>query len=170
MPSASESRVIGAPAGELWEVVCDPHHLSRWWPRVERVEAVDGAFFTEVLRGSSGQIVRADFEVRQRDDREMRLLFAQHVAGTPFARVLAASEIEVRVQPRMGMNQSASTEVTLTISQKLHGWLAGASAGPPGGGFPMLNGLFAHLGSPMVRRAAAKTVKEALDGLERIST
>ncbi len=169
MPSASETRVIHAPAGELWEVVCDPHHLARWWPRVERVEAVDGAFFTEVLRSSSGHAVRADFEVTQRDESEMRLVWAQQVAGTPFARVLAASEIELRVQPRMGMNESASTEVTLTISQKLHGWFVGTSARSPGS-LPMLNGLFARLGSPMVRKAAARTVKEALDGLERIST
>jgi hypothetical protein len=32
----------------------------------------------------------------------------------------------------------------------------------------MLNGLFARLGAPLMRRAAVKTVKEALDGLQQL--
>ena len=34
MPTARRSRTIAAPAEELWEVIGDPHHLPRWWPRV----------------------------------------------------------------------------------------------------------------------------------------
>ncbi len=168
MPTASETRVLQAPAGVLWELICDPHHLPRWWPRVERVEGVQGALFTEVLRSGSGQRVRADFEIVKRDEREMRMVFEQQVAGTPFARVLSASVTEVHVQPRMGMNDSAATEVSITLAQTPHGWFGGASANQPAG-FPMLNGLFARLGSPMMRKAAINTVKEALDGLDRIS-
>jgi uncharacterized protein YndB with AHSA1/START domain len=169
MPTASETRVLQAPAGVLWDLVCDPHHLPRWWPRVERVEGVEDALFTEVLRSGSGQRVRADFEITQRDPSQMRMIFEQQIAGTPFARVLAASVTEVHVQPRMGMNDSASTEVTITLAQTPHRWLAGSSANQPAG-FPMLNGLFARLGGPMMRRAAIKTVKDALDGLDRISS
>jgi uncharacterized protein YndB with AHSA1/START domain len=168
MPTAGETRVLRAPAGVLWELICDPHHLPRWWPRVERVEGVEGALFTEVLRSGSGQRVRADFEITKRDESEMRMVFEQQVAGTPFARVLAASVTEVHVQPRMGMNDSASTEVSITLAQTPPGWFAGSSTNQPAG-FPMLNGLFARLGSPMMRKAAIKTVKEALDGLDRIS-
>ncbi|MGA8355403.1 MAG: SRPBCC family protein [Solirubrobacteraceae bacterium] len=167
MPRASHTRVLGIPAGELWETVRDPYHLARWWPRVERVEGVDGEFFTEVLRSSSGKLVRADFEIVELDEREMRVRWAQQIAGTPFERVLASSETELKVSPRMGMNESASTEVTITLSQTPHGWFAGTSASPQRGS-PMLNGLFARLGAPLVRRAAAKTVKEALDGLQQL--
>ena len=42
MPSTRRSRTIAAPLQLLWEVVEDPHHLPRWWPRVERIEDVDG--------------------------------------------------------------------------------------------------------------------------------
>ena len=168
MPRASQTRVLGMPAGELWEMVRDPYHLARWWPRVERVEGVEGTFFTEVLRSASGKLVRADFEVVETDDREMRVRWAQQIAGTPFERVLAASETELTVRPRMGMNESASTEVTITLSQTPHGWFTATAAGPPRGS-PMLNGLFARLGAPLMKRAAAKTVKEALDGLQRLS-
>lgn len=168
MPRASHTRVMGIPAGELWQTVRDPYHLPRWWPRVERVEGVHGAFFTEVLRSSSGKLLRADFEVRELDEREMRIVWAQQIAGTPFERVLAASETQLTVRPRMGMSESASTEVTITLSQTPHGWFAGTPAAPPAG-LPMLNGLFARLGTPLMSRAAARTVKEALDGLQRIS-
>lgn len=167
MPRASQTRVLEMPAGELWATVRDPYHLARWWPRVERVEGVDGELFTEVLRSSSGKLVRADFEIVEMDEWAMTVRWAQQIAGTPFERVLSASETELTVRPRMGMNESASTEVTITLSQTPHGWLAGTSASPPGG-LPMLNGLFARLGAPLMRRAAAKTVKEALDGLQRL--
>ncbi|MGH2855564.1 MAG: SRPBCC family protein, partial [Solirubrobacteraceae bacterium] len=40
MPTTQRTRTIAAPAGEVWELVSDPHHLPRWWPRVARVEGV----------------------------------------------------------------------------------------------------------------------------------
>ncbi len=40
MPTAQRSRTIAASPQELWDVVGDPHHLPRWWPRVSRVESV----------------------------------------------------------------------------------------------------------------------------------
>ncbi len=42
VPSARRSRTIAARAEQLWELIGDPHHLPRWWPRVERVEDVEG--------------------------------------------------------------------------------------------------------------------------------
>lgn len=171
MPTASDTRLISAPAGQLWELVSDPHHLPRWWPRVERVEGVEDSSFTQVLRSNSGKVLRADFNVSARDDRQMRLVWSQQVEGTPFARVLASSEIEVKVAPRMGMNQSAATDVTITLVQTLPGWFAGppATAGARTSGGGIFSSSFARLGSPLIRMAASKTVKEALDGLQRIA-
>jgi len=40
MPRVSRTRVIQAPRADVWNVVCDPHHLPRWWPRALRVEDV----------------------------------------------------------------------------------------------------------------------------------
>jgi uncharacterized protein YndB with AHSA1/START domain len=168
MPTSSDTRLLPVVPQPLWELVSDPHHLPRWWPRVERVEGVGDAAFTEVLRSERGRLVRADFEVVERDDVGMRLIWAQQVEGTPFARVLAASEIEVRVQPRTGSDENAGSDVTITLTQTPHAWLPAANTGPAGA-FALLDGLFARVGGPMVRKAAEKTVRGALDGLERIA-
>ena len=144
MPTARASRMIAAPAQELWDLVRDPHHLPRWWPRVTRVEDVDAAGFTEVMTTAKGKVVRADFTIVRADKRERTLTWSQNVQGTPFARVLSAAETEVRLQPAQ-----AATEVTIEMRQTL-------------------TGFFPRFGGFMVRRAATATIEEALDGLERI--
>ena len=70
MPTIRRTRVIAAAPERVWATVADPHHLPRWWPRVARVEGVDGRHFTEVLRTDRGKAVRADFTVivPDRDD------------------------------------------------------------------------------------------------------
>ena len=162
MPTARGSRTIAASAEELWEVIRDPHHLPRWWPRVKRVEDVDGDAFTEVMATAKGKLVRADFRVVLLAEDARRLTWEQRVQGTPFAHVLKAAETEVLLTPvsagatypsetedredRVG----SATEVTIELRQTL-------------------NGFSARFGGFMVRRAAAATIEGALDGLERIS-
>jgi carbon monoxide dehydrogenase subunit G len=138
-------RTIGASTQELWEVVRDPHHLPRWWPRVARVEAVRDDAFTEVLRTDKGKSVRADFTLLALDETQRRLAWAQQLKDSPFARLLSAAETEVRLTPA-----GEATNVELELRQQL-------------------TGIFPRLGSYLVRRAAAATLEEALDGLERIS-
>ena len=148
MPTARRSRTIPAPAGELWETIRDPHHLPRWWPRVNRVEDVTETEFTEVLITGAGKYVRADFALAVCDERERRLCWQQRLEGSPFARLLKTAETEVQLKDVAGGLQEA-TEVTIELRQTL-------------------NGFFSRFGAYMVRRAATKTVEEALDGLERI--
>ncbi len=143
MPTTRRTRTVAAPAGEVWELINDPHHLPRWWPRVARVEAVERDAFTEVLASPRGRLVRADFQVRA-DERALVLRWAQQIEGTPFARVLSAAETELRLQPN-----GTATDVTIELRQAL-------------------KGIFPHLGASRVRRAARATLEEALDGLERI--
>ena len=88
MPTARRSRIIAAPAEQLWEVIGDPHHLPRWWPRVTRVEDVEGNAFTEVMRTAKGKFVRADFQLVEADERSRSLKWEQRLAGTPFGRLL----------------------------------------------------------------------------------
>jgi uncharacterized protein YndB with AHSA1/START domain len=170
MPNASRSRTIAAPAEDLWEVICDPHHLPRWWPRVTRVEDVEDGAFTEVMRTRKGKLVRADFNVIVCDDAERSLTWAQRVEGTPFARVLKSAETEVRLSsvdastlaPGHGAASEATggaTEVTIELRQTM----AGRSRGTG-----LFMGLSSRLGGRLVRRAAQATIEEALDGLERI--
>lgn len=144
MPTARRTRTIAAPLDQIWELICDPHHLPRWWPRVSRVEDVEEGAFTEVMLTRKGKLVRADF-LMQRREHDRVMTWTQRILGTPFARVLQSSETEVRLAPA-----AASTEVTIELRQTL-------------------TGLFPRLGGLMVRRAATATIDEALDGLERIS-
>jgi uncharacterized protein YndB with AHSA1/START domain len=145
MPTARRNRTIAAPVDELWELVSDPHHLPRWWPRVTRVEGVEEDLFTEVMKTSRGRVVRADFRTTVADRAAGRVCWEQQVAGTPFARVLSAAITEIGLQPC-----DARTEVTIELRQTL-------------------SGLFPRLGALMVRRAGERTIDGALDGLEQVS-
>jgi carbon monoxide dehydrogenase subunit G len=140
MPTTRRTRRLTAGPDEVWRVVGDPYHLPRWWPRVERVEAVAGERFTELLRAKSGRAVRADFRVVEKR-RGKLLRFEQELAGSPFERVLAEAETEISVEPA-----GEGTEVTVTLRQRLRG--------------------LSRLGGFMVRRATRRIIDEALDGLE----
>ncbi len=169
MPIASRSRRIAAPAEQLWAVVSDPHHLPRWWPRVERVEDVHDGAFTEVMKTKKGKTVRADFELLRVDPGARTVSWEQILEGTPFAAVLAASETEVKLFAR---GPEAVTDVTIELRQQMSGgravqpgpasrWSLGRGSTGRGANFSW--------GSRLVRKAAAATIDEALDGLERIS-
>jgi carbon monoxide dehydrogenase subunit G len=144
VPTARRSRTIAAPQERLWELVSDPHHLPRWWPRVERVEDVEDDAFTEVMKTSKGKLVRADFRLRRSPADAQMLVWEQQLQGTPFERLFSSAETRVRLEPH-----EAGTSVTIELDQRL-------------------SGFFPRFGGFMVRRAAAATVEQALDGLERI--
>jgi uncharacterized protein YndB with AHSA1/START domain len=140
MPTTRRTRRLAAGPDEVWRVVGDPYHLPRWWPRVERVEAVAGERFTELLRAKSGRAVRADFRVVEKR-RGQLLRFDQELAGSPFERVLAEAQTEISIEP-----VGEGTAVTVTLRQRLRG--------------------LSRLGGFMVRRATRRIIDEALDGLE----
>lgn len=155
MPTARRSRTIAAPAQELWELMRDPHHLPRWWPRVTRVEDVEDDAFTEVMKTRKGKLVRADFNVVC-DEAERTLTWVQRIEGTPFASVLESAETQLRLAPL----DAKGTEVTIELRQQL----AGSSVR-----HNSFLRLAPRFGGRLVRRAATATIEEALDGLERVS-
>jgi carbon monoxide dehydrogenase subunit G len=138
----SRSRTLPTAPDDIWPTIGDPYHLPRWWPRVERVELVQGDGFTELLRTDKGRSIRADFRVTQSRRPELRR-WRQEVEGTPFAGILESAETEVRLEAHDG-----GTRVTLTQEQKLKG--------------------MARFGGFMVRSATRKALDGALDGLEAI--
>jgi uncharacterized protein YndB with AHSA1/START domain len=141
VPTVSRSREVPTAPEAVWQLVGDPYHLPRWWPRVTRVEAVAGGRFTEVLGGTkSGRSVRADFRIAEKRKGEL-LRFTQDVAGTPFERVLKEAETSIAIAPSGG-----GTRVTIAVRQKLRG--------------------LSRLGGFLVRRATRRVLDEALDGLE----
>ena len=160
MPTARRSRTIATPTQELWELLRDPHHLPRWWPRVTRVEDVtltgtgEADAFTEVMRTRKGKLVRADYSVRC-DEAQHRLTWVQRIEGTPFASVLKSAETELQLT-----SVEPGTEVTIELRQEM---AIGSARYSP------FMSLAPRFGGPLVRRAANATLVQALDGLERIS-
>ena len=146
MARVTRTRTVEAPIAEVWKLVSDPYNLPRWWPRVSRVENVSGdggrrTRWTKVLETSEGRGVRADFRCASSAENE-RYVWEQELAGTPFERHLKALQVEVRLRQRDG-----GTEVSLSEEQSLKG--------------------MSKLGSPLMRRARAAILDEALEGIER---
>jgi len=147
MPKARRSRVIAADRRSVWEVVSDPYHRTRWWPKVSRVEDVherdggSGTRWTEILTTASGKGVRAEFRSLWSRDLE-GLAWEQQIEGTPFAKVLKSSITQVALA-----DSGAGTQVTLEADQKLRG--------------------MSRFGGFMLRRATGAQLDEALDGLEQ---
>ncbi len=141
MPTVRRSRTLHATPEEIWAIAGDPYHLPRWWPRVTRVEGVEGAAFTQVLTTAKGVPVRADFRVVERAAPSVHR-WEQQLANTPFERILAESSVEVRLEPAGG---GSGTSVAITLAQRLRG--------------------LGLLGGFMVRRAGRRQLDGALDGL-----
>lgn len=138
----SRDRVLTASPEEVWAVVGDPGALARWWPRVERVESVDAAGFTEVYRTNRGTAVRADFRIATLDaEREIRVV--QQLEGTPFARIFAAASRGARLEPVE--SGGTATRVTLELDQTPAGMV--------------------RFGALTVRRAMRKQLDAGLDAL-----
>jgi uncharacterized protein YndB with AHSA1/START domain len=141
VPTTRRRRTVSASAEAVWDLVADPHHLPRWWPRASRVEDVTADRWTMVLSTAKGRAVRADYRVVASEPRRRRR-FAQELAGSPFERLLRSSVIEIALADAPG-----GTEVTMELSQQLRGG--------------------SRLGGFMFRGAARRTLDEALESLER---
>jgi carbon monoxide dehydrogenase subunit G len=140
MPTTRRSRTVADVPERVWATVSDPYHLPRWWPRVERVEAVTGDHFTEVLSTDRGRSVRADFRVVESRAPERRA-WEQQVAGSPFERIMFAARTEVQLAP-----DGAGTRVTLAVRQQMRGT--------------------ARFAGWVVRRGTRRVLDEALHALE----
>src|SRR5260221_12887256 len=150
MPRITRRRMIAAPPEDVWRLISDPHSLPRWWPRTSRVENVEQksagrrSQWTKVLETSEGRGVRADYRCLSSAENE-RSVWEQQLEGTPFARHLRSSRIEIALRDRDG-----GTQVDLSSVQSLKG--------------------MSRLGSPMMRRGQGAILDEALDGIERALT
>ena len=150
MPRVTRRRAIAAPPQEVWRLISDPHSLPRWWPRVGRVENVDRrsagrrSQWTKVLETNHGRGVRADYRCVSAAANE-RYVWEQQLEGTPFAKHLRRSEVEVALR-----GEGDGTRVTLSSVQTLRG--------------------LSRLGSPLMRRGQGAILDEALNGIERALT
>jgi uncharacterized protein YndB with AHSA1/START domain len=133
---------VAASPERVWEVLEDAHHMPRWWPGITRMEGVQADRFTQVFTTKRGRPVRVDFNVVESTAPYVRA-WEQELAGTPFARVLNESIVEVRLERVPG-----GTEVTIEQRQKLRG--------------------YSRTGGFMLRRATTAKLDEALGSLEQI--
>lgn len=150
MPRVTRKRTIAAPAAEVWDLVSDPYNLPRWWPRTARVENVDQkpggkrTQWTKVLQTAEGRGVRADFRCVS-SAAEERYVWEQQLEGTPFAKHLRSSAVEIALFPRDG-----GTVVRIASVQSLKG--------------------MSRMGGPMMRHGQGAILDDALDGIERALT
>jgi uncharacterized protein YndB with AHSA1/START domain len=146
----TRKRTIGAPIGDVWKLVSDPYSLPRWWPRTGRVENVEQksagrrSQWTKVLETAEGRGVRADFRCLSSAENE-RYVWEQQLEGTPFAKHLRSSVVEIGLRAR-----DDGTQVSIASVQTLKG--------------------MSRMGSPMMRRGQGMIIDEALDGIERALT
>jgi uncharacterized protein YndB with AHSA1/START domain len=146
----TRKRTVAAPPGDVWRLISDPYNLPRWWPRTARVENVERrgsgrrSQWTKVLQTAEGRGVRADYRCLSSAENE-RYVWQQQLEGTPFARHLRVSRVEIGLLPR-----DEGTEVALASVQSLRG--------------------LSRLGSPLMRRGQGAILNEALDGIERALT
>jgi uncharacterized protein YndB with AHSA1/START domain len=150
MPRVTRDRVIAAPRERVWELVSDPHHLPRWWPRTIRVEdvrQVQGgrrSRWTTVLGTERGRGVRADYRCTSAAVGQ-RYVWEQEIEGTPFEKILRSAQLEILLE-----GSDETTAIRLSSSERLRG--------------------ISRLGSLMMRRATRQRLDEALTGIERALT
>ena len=137
--TTTRSRVLDVTRERLWEVVGDPYHEPRWWPRVQRVEGVSKNGWTSVMTSARGNAVRADWTLEESRTPEFRR-WAQELEDSPFERMLRRNAVEIALDRVEG-----GTRVTLTAEQQLRG--------------------FARFAPWMVRGAMKRNLDAALDGL-----
>lgn len=142
MPTTRVHRTLAAPPQAVWDVLADPWHQARWWPRVVRMEGVEETRFTQVLGTAAGRGVRADFRVLERDPPRL-LRWEQELPGTPFQRLLAEAITTIELAPEDG---GAATRVQVELRQRLLGW--------------------SRLAPFLFRRAARRQLRDALAALD----
>lgn len=142
MATIRRSRTLAPPPEEVWRTAGDPRQLTRWWPKVVRVEGSAGGRFTELLRTERGRDMRADWVVVEEAAGECWRA-AQELGGTPFERVLAQAEKAVLLRPA-----GEGTLVTLELRRRMRG--------------------LSRLGGVFLRKASKVQLDAALDALEGI--
>ncbi len=139
------SRLVAAPAKEVWRLASDPESLPRWWPATQRVEQVSRAGWTSVLVSPRGRPVRVDYSVSTTEPGRRRR-WRQEVEGTPFERLFASVEYELRLEVAPG--RPDATQVELVVEQQARGW--------------------ARFGGPQLKLAARRQLDGALTGLAEV--
>ncbi|MFA9399572.1 MAG: SRPBCC family protein [Acidobacteriota bacterium] len=148
MPRVTRKTVLAATPDQVYDVVSDPRRLADWWPRVVRVENVDGrpgaerTRWTNVLAADSGRKLRLDYRCIAAT-RPRRYVWEHELEGTPFEEHMSSQTTEVRLA-----SKGDGTEVSLKSEHGLKGT--------------------ARLAGFMMRKSQREMLNRALAGLESL--
>ena len=132
----------------VYDVIADPRRLKDWWPRVSRVEDVDGkpgtarTRWTNVMAADSGRKLRMDY-ICTGATRPERYEWEHELEGTPFEDHMARQWTEIRLKP-----SGEGTEISLTANHTLRG--------------------SARLAGFMMKKTQREMLDRALDSLEGV--
>ena len=136
---------MGISPGDAYAFLVDPRNLADWWPRVVRVEFLEGApgepglVWTSVVEADSRRRLRLDYELTVAD-RPSQIVWEHRLEGTAFGAHLTRQATEIAITPS---GEGTRVEVTLT------GELRGA----------------AKLAGPSLKSDQKKLLDRALEGL-----
>jgi len=144
----SRKKVVPVAPDRVYDVISDPRRLKEWWPRVTRVEDVDGkpgaarTRWTSVMAADSGRKLRMDYRCTAAT-RPERYEWEHELEGTPFEDHMVRQMTEVRLKPA-----GDGTEVSLTANHTLRG--------------------SARLAGFMMRKTQREMLDRALDSLVQV--
>jgi uncharacterized protein YndB with AHSA1/START domain len=121
MPSVTRKALVHGAPDEVFDLVSDPGRMNAWWPRVIRVEDVEGRAgaartrWTNVLAADSGRKLRLDYRSTA-STRPERFVWEHELEGTPFAEHMLAQQTEILIRPH-----PEGSEVRITSTHTLKG-------------------------------------------------
>ena len=128
-----------------WGFVADPSNLRMWWPRIVRVESIEGpvgepgTVWTSVLEADSGRRLRLDFGIVSADE-PTSITWEHLTSGTGFEGRMPRQETTIQLGPA---GEGTVIEVILDAELKGAGRLA----------------------SPLLRGDQKKVAQKALEAL-----
>jgi len=148
LPSVTRKKNIPADPDRVFDLISDPKRLTEWWPRVTRVEAIEGkpgaarTRWTNVLTADSGRRLRLDYRCLA-SSRPTRYEWEHELEGTPFADHLLNQSTEIRLSPH-----PEGTKVEIRSTHTLRG--------------------SARIAGFAMRKTQRQMLEVALAGLERV--
>lgn len=129
MPRVSRKKLVEVPPDQIYDLVSDPRRLGEWWPRVTRIENVEGKAgaartrWTSVLAADSGRKLRMDYQCIAAT-RPERYGWQQELEGTPFEEHLLRQATLVKLNgTAQGTLIELTAEHTLKGSARLAGFM-----------------------------------------------
>lgn len=148
MPKVKRTRLVDASPEAVYDVISDPRRLEDWWPRVDRVENIDGGAgkdrtrWTNVLAADSGRRLRLDYRCTAAS-RPKRYMWEHELEGTMFEEHMKSQTTEILLEP-----EGEGTEMTVVSINELRG--------------------SARIAGFTMKKSQRELIDQALDSLEKV--